>query len=111
MEKGLGLAAKFDLFGVGDVEPGFVQADVGAERGGGQAVQPLVVPAVSAEQILFAPLAFEPEMAAQEARRGGVWVQPAFADQVWPAEDRLVRPLMPLRRGHLALLIAAGLLV
>ena len=72
--------------------------------------EPLVVPAVSAGEILFAPLAFEPRLAAVEARRCGVWVQPAFADQVWPAEDRPVRPLMPLRRGHLALLIAAGLL-
>jgi SAM-dependent methyltransferase len=70
----------------------------------------LAVPSVSPGDILFTPLAFDPELAAQDARRSGVWVQPAFADQIWPMEDRPVRPLMPLRRGHLALLIAAGLL-
>jgi hypothetical protein len=49
-------------------------------------------------------------LAAAEARRRGVWAQPAFIEQVWPSEERPIRPLMPLRRGHLALLIAAGLL-
>ena len=34
----------------------------------------------------------------------------AFAERLWPAEERPVRPLMPLRRGHLAVLIAAGFL-
>jgi SAM-dependent methyltransferase len=68
------------------------------------------VPALPRAEIVFAPLAFDPTLAAQEARRRGVWTQPAFAEQLWPPEDHLVRPLMPLRRGHLALLIAAGLL-
>jgi hypothetical protein len=71
---------------------------------------PLLVPTVRAGDVLFAPLAFDPALAAAEARRSGVWVQPAFAEQVWPSKHDLVRPLMPLRRGHLALLIAAGLL-
>ena len=71
---------------------------------------PLVVPALPRADVLFAPLAFDPSLAAQEARRRGVWAQPAFAEQLWPPEERPVRPLMPLRRGHLALLIAAGLL-
>lgn len=71
---------------------------------------PLLVPALSRGEILFAPLAFDPALAAGEARRRGVWAQPAFAEQLWPPEERPVRPLMPLRRGHLALLIAAGLL-
>ncbi|MCC7368785.1 MAG: class I SAM-dependent methyltransferase [Chloroflexi bacterium] len=71
---------------------------------------PVVVPALPRADVLFAPLAFDPHHAAQEARRRGVWAQPAFAEQLWPTEERPVRPLMPLRRGHLALLIAAGLL-
>jgi hypothetical protein len=71
---------------------------------------PVVVPALPRAEILFAPLAFDPRLAAQEARRRGVWAQPAFAEQLWPPDERPVRPLMPLRRGHLALLIAAGLL-
>jgi hypothetical protein len=71
---------------------------------------PIVVPALPRAEVLFAPLAFDPRLAAQEARRRGVWAQPAFAEQLWPPDERPVRPLMPLRRGHLALLIAAGLL-
>jgi SAM-dependent methyltransferase len=71
---------------------------------------PIVVPALSRGEILFAPLAFDPALGAQEARRRGVWAQPAFAEQLWPPDEQVVRPLMPLRRGHLALLIAAGLL-
>ena len=53
---------------------------------------------------------FDPETAAEEARRSGLWTNPVLADRLWPAEERRVRPLMPLRRGHLALLIAAGFL-
>jgi predicted RNA methylase len=71
---------------------------------------PVLVPALPRAEVLFAPLAFDPILAAQEARRRGVWVQAAFAEQLWPPDERPVRPLMPLRRGHLALLIAAGLL-
>jgi hypothetical protein len=71
---------------------------------------PTVVPTLPRAEVLFAPLAFDPVLAAQEARRRGVWAQAAFAEQLWPPDERPVRPLMPLRRGHLALLIAAGLL-
>jgi hypothetical protein len=71
---------------------------------------PVVVPGLPRADILFSPLAFDPHLAAQEARRRGVWAQATFAEQLWPPEERPVRPLMPLRRGHLALLIAAGLL-
>jgi len=71
---------------------------------------PLGVPAFPRGEILFAPLAFDPKLAVQEARRHGVWTQAAFAEQLWPPDEQPVCPLMPLRRGHLALLIAAGLL-
>jgi predicted RNA methylase len=70
----------------------------------------IVVPALPRAEVLFAPLAFDPLLAAQEARRRGVWAQTTFAEQLWPPEEHPVRPLMPLRKGHLALLIAAGLL-
>lgn len=68
------------------------------------------MPTLPRGEILFAPLAFDPATAMREARRRGVWTQAAFAEQLWPPDERPVRPLMPLRRGHLALLIAAGLL-
>ena len=31
-------------------------------------------------------------------------------DTLWPARDTRTRPLMPLRRGHMAMLVAAGFL-
>lgn len=60
--------------------------------------------------VTFASQFFEPEVAAEEARQRGLWTNPALVERFWPAEDRSVRPLMPLRRGHLAVLIAAGFL-
>lgn len=73
-------------------------------------LSPLIVPAVPAGEILFASLFFDPAQAAAEARRRGVWGQPQLIAQLWPSDERTIRPLMPLRRGHLALLTAAGLL-
>jgi hypothetical protein len=70
----------------------------------------LYLPALPRGEVLFAPLFFDPAQAAAETRRRGVWAQPALAEQLWPPDERPVRPLMPLRKGHLALLIAAGLL-
>jgi predicted RNA methylase len=67
-------------------------------------------PTLPAGDILFGSLFFDPQQAAAEAWRRGVWTQPHVAEQLWPPDERPVQPLMPLRRGHLALLIAAGLL-
>ena len=71
---------------------------------------PLPVPALPGGEVLFAALFFDPVPAAREARRRGVWVQPQLTEQLWPPDERPVRPLLPLRQGHLALLIASGLL-
>jgi len=71
---------------------------------------PVRVPSLPAGEILFGSLFFEASQAAAEAQRRGIWVQPQLAEQLWPSEERPIRPLMPLRRGHLALLIAAGFL-
>jgi hypothetical protein len=68
------------------------------------------LPALPAGPVLFASQFFDPEAAAGEARERGLWVSPALGERLWPAEERPVRPLMPLRRGHLAVLIAAGFL-
>ncbi|MFN8632928.1 MAG: DUF6094 domain-containing protein [Chloroflexota bacterium] len=70
----------------------------------------VAVPALPVGGVLFAPLAFDPERAAAEARRRGAWIDPGLTEQLWPPDERPVRPLMPLRRGHLALLVAAGML-
>lgn len=60
--------------------------------------------------VVFASQFFEPETAAAEARQRGLWSNTTLVERFWPAEERPVRPLMPLRRGHLAVLIAAGFL-
>ncbi len=74
-------------------------------------VEPLYdLPHLPTGPILFASQFFDPEVAAEEAGRSGLWVSAAIENRLWPAEERPVRPLMPLRRGHLAVLIAAGFL-
>ena len=52
----------------------------------------------------------DPVAAAAEARRSGLWAKPEITDALWPAGAARTRPLMPLRRGHMAMLVAAGFL-
>ena len=66
--------------------------------------------ALPAGPVTFASQFFEPETAAAEARERGLWKNTTLIERFWPAEERPARPLMPLRRGHLAVLIAAGFL-
>jgi SAM-dependent methyltransferase len=68
------------------------------------------LPALPAGPVVFASQFFEPETAAAEARLRGLWSNTTLVERLWPAGERPVRPLMPLRRGHLAVLIAAGFL-
>ena len=60
--------------------------------------------------ILFATRTVDPVAAAAEARRSGLWASTEITDTLWPARDGRTRPLMPLRRGHMAMLVAAGFL-
>ena len=60
--------------------------------------------------ILFATRTVDPVAAAAEARRSGLWTNTDITDTLWPAGDSRTRPLMPLRRGHIAMLVAAGFL-
>ena len=60
--------------------------------------------------VLFATRSVDPVAAASEARRTGLWASTEITDSLWPAKDNRTRPLMPLRRGHLAMLVAAGFL-
>ena len=86
-------------------------AEALAELPPADTVEPLYdLPHLPGGPILFASQIFDPGVAAEEARRSGLWANAALADRLWPAEERRVRPLMPLRRGHLAVLIAAGFL-
>ena len=60
--------------------------------------------------VLFATRTVDPVAAAAEARRSGLWASTEITDTLWPAKDNRTRPLMPLRRGHMAMLVAAGFL-
>ena len=68
------------------------------------------IPALPAGPVVVASQFFEPETAAYEARERGLWTNTTLIERFWPVAERPVRPLMPLRRGHLAVLIAAGFL-
>ncbi len=67
-------------------------------------------PATADGEVLFATRTVDPVAAAGESRRSGLWVSTTVTDALWPSEDSRTRPLMPLRRGHLAMLVAAGFL-
>lgn len=60
--------------------------------------------------LLFTIRQVDPRRAAQEARRTGLWANPAIQDSLWPATTPKAQPLMPLRQGHMAMLVAAGFL-
>ena len=60
--------------------------------------------------ILFTTRTVDPVAAAAEARRSGLWASTEITDTLWPASDNRTRPLMPLKRGHMAMLVAAGFL-
>ena len=67
-------------------------------------------PVTAAGDILFTRRTVDPVAAAAEARRSGLWTNPQITDALWPAREDRTRPLMPLRRGHMAMLVAAGFL-
>ena len=48
--------------------------------------------------------------AATKARRSGLWASVEITDSLWPGLVRRTKPLMPLRREHMAMLVAAGFL-
>jgi Uncharacterised methyltransferase family (DUF6094) len=67
------------------------------------------VPALPLAEVLFAPKEADPNVGRYLAERHGVMAQRAFIDTIRPPEETLVRPLMYLRRGHLAMLMVSGL--
>jgi len=46
----------------------------------------------------------------QEIEEYGLWKDKEIKDILFPQADEILRPLMPLRKGHLAMLIGAGLM-
>jgi hypothetical protein len=74
-----------------------------------------VLPAALTPLRYFLASTFDPDaVAAQISRPGtGVWGERDYIERHWPDPDAadlgIGRPLAPLRRGHLALLAAAGI--
>ena len=66
------------------------------------------IPNTTLEQVMFMTQRFDPEEAALQARTLGLWASPTLRDALWPTGKTHTHPLMPLRRGHTALLLAAG---
>jgi hypothetical protein len=93
----------------------------------GEALQPLpppgnpepepryLVPLSEKPLGVFATAVFDPDATARQLNLPGVglWGQPTYLEQHWPDPQQVagmnLHPLMPLRRGHLGLLAAAGL--
>ena len=72
---------------------------------------PVYTPSTAdAGDILFATRSLDPVAAAAEARRFGLWANAEVTDALWPSKYQRTRPPMPLRKGHMAMLIAAGFL-
>ena len=67
------------------------------------------IPSNFAHELLFANRVIDPVESARLARTSGLWTSPLMQDALWPPQARRTRPLMPLRRGHMAMFIAAGL--
>ena len=72
--------------------------------------EPYQIPPMPDRPFYFRPAEARPEDALAEAYAVGVWNTKAWADLLTPRDQQAVQPLMPLRRGHIAMVLAAGLL-
>ena len=67
------------------------------------------IPSNYSRDLLFANRVIDPLESAKLARASGLWTSPLIQDALWPGVTKRTKPLMPLRRGHMAMFIAAGL--
>ena len=75
-----------------------------------RACAPYRVPVVRGPDPVVEAASFDHDAASRAARTGGLWADPTFAQSLWPQEPARTRPLMPLRKGHVAQFGVAGLL-
>ena len=68
------------------------------------------IPTGERTDLLFTIRSVNPAQAAAEARKSGLWTNQTIKDSLWPSHTVKVQPLMPLRQGHMAMLVAAGFL-
>ena len=71
---------------------------------------PIYVPTGERTELLFTIRSVDPVRAAEEAQRSGLWTDQTIRESLWPTENRKTQPLMPLRQGHMAMLVVAGFL-
>lgn len=60
--------------------------------------------------VMFTTRVIDFSKAVAEAHTRGLWTQDEITEAFWSPTDATARPLMPLRKGHLAMLVAAGFL-
>ena len=70
----------------------------------------MFVPTGEPADLLFTIRTVDPAQAAAEARKSGLWTNQTIKDSLWPSHTVKTQPLMPLRQGHMAMLVAAGFL-
>ncbi len=70
----------------------------------------MFIPSGEPGDVLFTIRTVNPAQAAAEARKSGLWTSQAIQDSLWPSHTAKTQPLMPLRQGHMAMLVAAGFL-
>lgn len=68
------------------------------------------LPVLPQAAILFASQHFDAGQAEAEAEKHGLLARGLLADRLWPPEEERPRPLLPLKRTHVALLTASGLM-
>ena len=71
---------------------------------------PMSIPTGERTDLLFTIRTVNPAQAAAEARKSGLWTNQTIKDSLWPSHTAKTQPLMPLRQGHMAMLVAAGFL-
>ena len=62
------------------------------------------------EDVQFYARFLDAHSSAAEAEKSGLWASKNVRELLWPEEQGLIQPLMPLRKGHMAMLVAAGFL-
>jgi hypothetical protein len=84
------------------------------DAGAGRAGPPYLIPFARGQAPTFEAWAYDPDATARQVSLpgSGVWHQPTYREQRWPDLDTsdlgIGRPPMPLREGHLSLLVASG---
>jgi hypothetical protein len=69
----------------------------------------VIPPAPIVKDFYFRGYEIDPADALEQIQQSGLWNDKHRLDEIFaPSEPPMVRPLMPLKKGHLALLIASG---